>query len=223
MSVFSQTGTLSGRILNNETKTPIQFARVYVLCNNKTIETQTDSLGKYKLKNIISGKYTLKVSSEGFVNYELRNVPVDSNKIRFLDDIFLNLKIIFENSNVIDKRFVGDTYIETFHNRDFITDDFEKIPERMNVQQLINTLTPGVYIDDKNNISYKGSRDNDIIFYIDGIKSRNMKIPSIAIANLTIYTGGVPARYGDFNGLVVVIETKSYFDNLETNSYEEIR
>jgi len=32
------------------------------------------------------------------------------------------------------------------------------------------------------------------------------------IGNMTVYTGGVPAKYGDFTGGVVVIESKSYSD-----------
>ena len=32
------------------------------------------------------------------------------------------------------------------------------------------------------------------------------------MASITIYTGGLPARYGDVTGGVVAIETKSYYD-----------
>jgi hypothetical protein len=37
-------------------------------------------------------------------------------------------------------------------------------------------------------------------------------IPGQAIGSLKVYTGGVPARYGDLSGGVIVVETKSYFD-----------
>ena len=37
-------------------------------------------------------------------------------------------------------------------------------------------------------------------------------VPPDAINSMTVYTGGLPARYGDVTGGVVAIETKSYFD-----------
>jgi len=37
-------------------------------------------------------------------------------------------------------------------------------------------------------------------------------VPPTSIASFTIYTGGLPARYGDVTGGAVAIETKSYFD-----------
>jgi hypothetical protein len=36
--------------------------------------------------------------------------------------------------------------------------------------------------------------------------------PSMAIGSIMVYTGGVPSKYGDYSGGVVVVETMSYFD-----------
>ena len=48
---------------------------------------------------------------------------------------------------------------------------------------------------------------------MDGIKSNEVgTVPSCAIQRMKIYTGGLPAKYGDTMGGVVVMETKSYFD-----------
>ena len=55
-----------------------------------------------------------------------------------------------------------------------------------------------------------GSADN--IYFLDGMKITGSlpSVPSAGIARMDVYTGGVPAKYGDFTGGVVVIETKSY-------------
>ena len=37
-------------------------------------------------------------------------------------------------------------------------------------------------------------------------------IPGAALRGLEAYTGGIPAKYGDTTGGVVVLETKGYFD-----------
>ena len=39
-----------------------------------------------------------------------------------------------------------------------------------------------------------------------------MGIPGIAVGSVKVYTGGIPAAYGDVTGGVIVVETKSYFD-----------
>lgn len=35
------------------------------------------------------------------------------------------------------------------------------------------------------------------------------------MSNIKVYTGGIPARYGDVTGGVVAVETKGYFDVLK--------
>jgi outer membrane receptor protein involved in Fe transport len=44
------------------------------------------------------------------------------------------------------------------------------------------------------------------------------RIPSSAIGSISVYTGGLPAKYGDTTGGVVVIETKSYMDLYNASS-----
>jgi hypothetical protein len=54
-----------------------------------------------------------------------------------------------------------------------------------------------------------------MVTFIDGVKvvaGEVPNVPSTAIQNLTVYTGGIPAKYGDMTGGVVVIETKGYMD-----------
>jgi len=49
---------------------------------------------------------------------------------------------------------------------------------------------------------------------VDGVKlgARLSAVPNEAINSFSVYTGGVPAKYGDVTGGIVAIETKSYFD-----------
>jgi outer membrane receptor protein involved in Fe transport len=51
-------------------------------------------------------------------------------------------------------------------------------------------------------------------YFVDGMKvgSALSGVPNDAINSLSVYTGGLPAKYGDVTGGVVAIETKSYFD-----------
>jgi len=39
-----------------------------------------------------------------------------------------------------------------------------------------------------------------------------VNIPGTSIGGVSVYAGGVPAKYGDTTGGVIIMETKSYFD-----------
>lgn len=56
-----------------------------------------------------------------------------------------------------------------------------------------------------------GARDYSTKYYIDGIAVRSggsVSLPASAIEQLTVLTGGIPARYGDATGGVINITTR---------------
>jgi outer membrane receptor for ferrienterochelin and colicin len=67
---------------------------------------------------------------------------------------------------------------------------------------------------------FRGSRTGAVQYNIDGVKmgANAARIPSSAIGSISVYTGGLPAKYGDTTGGVVVIETKSYMDLYNASS-----
>ena len=52
------------------------------------------------------------------------------------------------------------------------------------------------------------------MYIVDGVKITGGRptLPSASIQAMRVYTGGVPAKYGDVLGGVIMVETKSYFD-----------
>ena len=102
---------------------------------------------------------------------------------------------------------------------DFLT-WFSELPYKMKV------FIPGNhdrYIEDKPFDAWKMIRefnDKGVICLIDdfvefeGLKiyGSPLNIPSSGINNITVYTGGVPAKYGDSTGGYVIIDTKSFRD-----------
>jgi hypothetical protein len=46
------------------------------------------------------------------------------------------------------------------------------------------------------------------------IRDNSLTIPSSGISSLSVYTGGMPAKYGDTTGGVIVIQTKNYLQEL---------
>lgn len=71
-------------------------------------------------------------------------------------------------------------------------------------------------------LNFRGSRSDAVQYFIDGVKViGNPAIPHSAMNQITVYTGGIPANYGDATGGIISIETKSFRSySAERNSRE---
>ncbi|MBX7094179.1 MAG: carboxypeptidase-like regulatory domain-containing protein [Flavobacteriales bacterium] len=67
-------------------------------------------------------------------------------------------------------------------------------------------------------LTIRGAREDATVFYIDGVKIRGeANVPASSIESIVVYTGGIPANYGDVTGGVIDIRTHSY--RSMSNSY----
>lgn len=85
---FAQNGTLSGKIVSTD-NAPLESVTITV--NGTRFGTQTDSQGKYELKNLKPGEYILKVAFVGFTSKEVPFTIVE-NQTTTLENITLNSK-----------------------------------------------------------------------------------------------------------------------------------
>ncbi|MCH2197359.1 MAG: Plug and carboxypeptidase regulatory-like domain-containing protein [Flavobacteriales bacterium] len=209
-----QWGEIHGTV-KDELGTPLPNAYVVAEAGDNQFGVATDLDGKFKLKPLNSGVYTIKVSFVGMANYVLTGVKVDPDKITFLDKIAMG-----ENPVMIDK-----AVIEAFQNdlieRDGVTiatirsEELEHSPVKRDIKGIISTMTPAVYVDPTTQeLHFRGARAGTVITFVDGMKVTGNfgGIPASGIGSVSVYTGGVPAKYGDTTGGVVVIESKNYFD-----------
>ena len=103
-------------------------------------------------------------------------------------------------------------------------EQLDELPDSREISSVLRSTMTDVYVSDNGDeIYFRGSRDGDAIFIIDGVRMRDnqMHIPGNSIGSIAVYTGGVPANYGDFTGGVVVIETQSYFSWLNDKKAKE--
>ena len=88
-------------------------------------------------------------------------------------------------------------------------------PDKNNVKSMITTMTSDVRQTEDGGLVFRGARKGDLINYIDGVKMTEVQnMPSSSIGYIMVYSGAIPAKYGDTTGGVVVMETVSYFDLL---------
>lgn len=201
-------GEIQGKVFEAETGEPLPFANVYVKIGEQLVGTTTDFDGKFKLKPLKPGVYNLSISFTGTENV-VTGVEVSPEKITFIKDYYFNnllpdVKIVW-HKGLIDK---GNPSIQNIGMQ-----QIQQSASLRNPIELVSVTVPGISVDSEGGVSIRGSRTGDVGYYIDGVKSSSLAgIPGRAIGNISVYTGGVPAQYGDVTGGVIIVETVSYFD-----------
>ncbi len=210
LTVWSQTqsGELSGKI-TDERKEGLPFASVAVKRDGKLITgTQTDFDGFFSIKPLEPGKYDVEISSVGYGVSIRKDVVVNPDRITTLniqmkteDQLIDGVEIISYRIPLIDKDDAG--------TKTTIGQDQIKVMPTRNVQSIAST-SAGVYQGDEGSgLSIKGGRQDATEYYIDGVRVRgSANLPANAIEQLTVITGGVPARYGDAIGGIINITTR---------------
>lgn len=215
-------GSLKGRILDNK-GLPLVSANVYIEETSGTIYNITDEKGYYTLKMIQPGVYNVKISCIGFKEAMIPNVYIKPDKITFLEDIYLPekvyttdaIEVIATKTKLIDPEEPG--------KMTRLGAQLENIPGARDLTKMLTTFDPAIQESSTGNgIIIRGSRPGSSAYFIDGVKVDELGyISSRSIASMTVYSGGIPAKYGDITGGVVIVETKSYFDFLNEHKAKE--
>ncbi len=94
----------------------------------------------------------------------------------------------------------------------FSQEEIRNMPNR-SPSSFANTVGGVQSFSDADGLHVRGARSDATNYYIDGVRVRSMpQIPQTSMREVTVYTGGVPASYGDFTGGIITVESKSYFD-----------
>ncbi|MBU0488572.1 MAG: TonB-dependent receptor [Bacteroidetes bacterium] len=221
---FAQTtGEIKGRIIVEITGEPVPFANVYVEEGDKLIGTTSDLDGYYTLKPLQPGTYNLNFSTVEYQKKVITGVAVNPGKITMIGETELSgntlggYEVIEWTIPLIDA--------EEPSKKTMLAADLEDLPSRASISDILRCTSSDVYVNENNEIFFRGTRSDASCYYVDGIRmpGNNMGIPGSAIGSMTVYSGGVPANYGDFTGGVVVIETKSYFSWLNEKRRREMK
>lgn len=207
-SKADNTGQINGTVTDSISGEPLVGATVQVMLNGKAFGTVADVDGYYILKPLQPGVYDVSISYIGYTKKIYSAIKVSQSSITILNTQLSN------SSDLPEARISASKY------DDLISVDpiggkvpFELIakPTVRGLDNLVSIL-PGVYQSDTDGeLYFRGSRPEATEYYVDDVKIRgNHNVPAGAIAEIVVYSGGIPARYGDVTGGVVVITTKSY-------------
>ena len=210
---FSQAGgTIKGTLIDAETKAPIPEANAYVKYGETMIGGVTDFDGNFTIKPVPPGTYVVTFTMLGYGEKQLANVKVEQDKITFVNNVELIPGIIIGGIDIFSDQIIDP---EKTGMKSIGTKEIMVMANNDNINHLLAATSSDIQVsDDGEEIYFRGSRSGDALYIIDGMRMVNPQAicPSIAIGKMQVYTGGVPAKYGDFTGGVVVIETQSYFE-----------
>lgn len=201
------TGTIQGTVTDEETGETVPFANVVVLLQGQQVAgAATDFDGKYKIAALKpANDYQVKVSSVGYTALQKTDIPVNADKVRFVD--FKMSKGVKLEEVVIEGFTVPLIEKDGGSSVTVTGDDIKKMPSRGAAAAV--TTAAGVQDNDGAIGSVRGTRDGSTYTYIDGVKVRgSTSIPQAAYEQVQVLTGGVPAQYGDATGGIISITTK---------------
>ena len=204
-------GTLRGKIVHEENGQTIPSARVWIEGHGKTNIQLTDMDGKFKFDALQPGVYNLYAKFTGkdtlaMLAFEIKPDEITNlGTLEMADKSILGGKITVWSEPLI-KDDVGKISIST--------KDIEVSLNIRNPKELFASMNSDIIIQEgSNEMIIRGSRPGDAVYFVDGVKTDDLNgVPGVGIGSMTGYAGGIPAKYGDTTGGVVVLETKGYFD-----------
>lgn len=205
----AQTGSIQGKVLDAETKEPIPFANVAIFSGGTLLTgATTDFDGKYAVRSLRPGSYTVRVSFVGYQTKEITGVIVRADQITFQDITLTATAEVLETVEVVDYKVPLISKDQTTSGATLTSEEIEKMPNRTITS--IATTVGGVYSDaDGGNISIRGQRQEGTVYYIDGMRVLgSTNLPESSIEQVSVILGGVPARFGDATGGIISLTTK---------------
>jgi len=204
-------GTLKGKIVDEDQNT-IPAAKLVLEGQGVKMQMVADFDGGFKFSALTPGKYTLKTWSMGMDTTSMSNIEIKPESITMLGDVGLRVSSL-----------MGKTF-EFVYEPPLVDSEPSKIQigigdikhsgNIQNPKELFASMNSDIIIPEgSSEMIIRGSRPGDVIYYVDGVKSDDLNgVPGVGIGSMMGFTGGVPAKYGDTTGGVVILETKSYFD-----------
>lgn len=237
--MLAQTGTIQG-ILTDSSGGSIPNARVTAIDEAKNIlvrETTTSADGRFALRNLLPGNYTVKAEAPGFKALERRALTLDQNQIMDLGVLSLEVGQTTEAITVEAQVPLVDT---STSQKSFVISSRQVTELSLNgrdFQSLMRTL-PGVVSNDRSDFrlafnntdsfnvnGLRGSMNN---VFLDGSINTDVgandgqytQISLDAVGEFKVQTSTFNAEYGRNPGIVIAINTKSGTSEYHGTLYE---
>jgi hypothetical protein len=217
-------------ILKNDLKEMVPFATVKIMQGGALIGgTQSDIEGNYHFKPLEPGKYDVVVMEAGHKAKQISGVKVIPN-----EPTYLNIKLQSNTLGTVEV--VGTIQKEDYTQSGCNTSMFSMVSldatelmqnasfDHANLMTAVTAVSSDVIETPDGGYHFRGSRSDANAVYMDGVKLLDMGgVPGLSIENMTVFSGGVPAMYGDVTVGVIVVTSKSYFSGIREKNMRNQR
>ena len=203
-------GQINGVVYSADTAEVVPFTRILLINLTDTLLCITGFDGKYKFSDLSAGIYTLMVRNIIYNSQRVNSIIV-RNDTTVKIDIYLYNNLYFYPCRPTICRFspfyfIGNEMVDQILRTDIKNSATVRIEDRL-------TTSSSEIKMNNNALTVRGTRPNDLVYYIDGVRQSSAPIvPRVAVRKITYFLGGLPAKYGETTSGAVVINSTSYFD-----------
>lgn len=207
------TGSLAGFVTDASSKRPLRGAQITVVSTGKT--SISDKHGHYVITGLPPGTYEIKVDFIGYAATSYEEVLVKSDITTLLN--FALTPFILRTEPIIITGLRSPIRQETTSTTHYINN--RDLTSHYPVDNYIDSFKflPGIFAN-----HFRGARAGDVMYLIDGVpmirpltRGIGLDIPSSAIEDIVVSTGGFSAEYGNANAGIVNIIRKRARNNFE--------
>jgi hypothetical protein len=217
------TGEVVGNVYDKNSGVAIYGARVFIEDFDKLYQDRTTPDGRFRISAVPPGEYLLKILFQNdTMEVRIVKVPIDgfanAGEIEYTNNI-LELGPVVASADQGLKLDYGFLPVKSLSS-----EEIDKSVIKFDIQSLVASMSSDVQLTDDGQLVFRGARKGDMIYILDGMKVQGqLNMPSVGIGKMMVYSGGLPAKYGDTMGGVVVVESKSYFDLLRAEKSRQLR
>jgi hypothetical protein len=214
-SAFGQVvQNVRGKVIDSDTRIPIGRARVFLLSDSTARGIATNSKGEFVLKDVPTGRHTVRIQHKGHLTSVLNNVVVNSGKETVLN---VKLRVAAYSDNEVTSTVTRNGEVSNamamVSAREYTVDETIRYAGSRGDPLRVALNFAGVQgIDDsRNDLVIRGNSPYSMAIQIDGVIIPNTnhfgtpgtnggplsKISFKALDNSDFYSGVMPAEFGN--------------------------
>lgn len=211
--------------VKQDTSENIVFGALAVINDNGTLyRARTDANGRFRISAIPAGTYLMNIV---YYDDTLKNIEVEVPIDGFFQtgDIAFHSGVLeLDGADAIYDRNAARLIDGNLPVKTLTAEEIDKSPLKFDLKGLISTMSSDIKMTNDGELVFRGARKGDMLYLMDGVKTSTVgSVPGCSIGRMMVYTGGLPAKYGDTMGGVVIMESKSYFDLYRKWYAQELR
>src|SRR5438270_1898156 len=243
LSVFAQdpTGTLQG-IVTDPSGARVPHANVTAesVDTGRTTAQQTTEEGAFRFSSLPVGRYRIRAGASGFADFETAAIRLDVGRVQEVP-LQLNLASAASNQITVDDNAATVDVSPTLGN---VVSQREAVDLPLNGRSLtqLGLLQPGVagmtfgvlqaggVKRQGQAYAVNGQRPESNNYFLDGVTNVDsvnggfaLRTPPDAVSEFRILTSNAPAEYGETDGAITTVITKSGTNEFHGSVYEFLR